>query len=167
MFARFLAAAALALPFAFASAPAQALLPGHIVGHLVCQGGGSVAEGIGSTRQMRCEYRPLRQPTLVVPLTGTAKRIGLDIGITGPHVMAWAVYALRAPVKDDLTGRYLGGSADVSVALGGGGNVLFGTVDRQIMLQPVSLQGQIGLNLGIGVAELTLSGRVPVPRRRH
>ena len=43
-----------------------------------------------------------------------------------------------------------------TVGAGAGANVLVGGSNRTVSLQPVSVQGQTGLNLAAGVAELTL-----------
>jgi hypothetical protein len=44
----------------------------------------------------------------------------------------------------------------VSFGLGLGANVLVGGSDRTISLQPLSVDGQDGVNLALGVARLTL-----------
>ena len=53
-------------------------------------------------------------------------------------------------------GDYVGASAEASVVIGGGANVLVGGSDQTITLQPISIQTQTGLNLAIGVAEFQL-----------
>jgi hypothetical protein len=47
-------------------------------------------------------------------------------------------------------------SGNAAVGLGLGANVLIGGSRRSITLQPLSVEGQIGLNLALGVANLTL-----------
>jgi hypothetical protein len=49
----------------------------------------------------------------------------------------------------------------VSLAAGLGANVLLGGSNRTVALQPISLSGQTGVNLAIGVASL----RLGLPRR--
>ena len=49
-----------------------------------------------------------------------------------------------------------GASAEATVGAGLGANVLVGGSDRTVALQPVSVQGQTGLNLAVGVTGLEL-----------
>ena len=60
---------------------------------------------------------------------------------------------LAAPA---LAGDYAGATAQATVVLGLGANVLVGGSNRTVALQPLSLTGQAGLNLAIGVADLQL-----------
>ena len=55
-----------------------------------------------------------------------------------------------------LAGRYTGATAEVSVAAGLGANVLVGGSNRTVALQPLSLQGQVGLDIAAGVGDLDL-----------
>jgi Protein of unknown function (DUF992) len=52
-------------------------------------------------------------------------------------------------------GNYGGASRTVSFGLGLGTNVLVGGSHRTISLQPFSVEGQIGVNLALGVARLS------------
>jgi hypothetical protein len=45
-------------------------------------------------------------------------------------------------------------NCDVSAGLGA--NVLVGGSNRTVALQPLSIQGQVGLNLALGVASLSI-----------
>ncbi|HFC04554.1 MAG TPA: DUF992 domain-containing protein, partial [Rhizobiales bacterium] len=53
-------------------------------------------------------------------------------------------------------GTYVGASADASVVVGGGANVLVGGFNKSVTLQPVSLQVQTGVNVAAGVTTLEL-----------
>jgi hypothetical protein len=75
--------------------------------------------------------------------------------------MVWAVFTDTVAGPGFLAGDYVGASGEVSVAAGLGANVLIGGSNRTVALQPISLSGQIGLNLAIGVASL----RLGLPRR--
>jgi hypothetical protein len=55
-----------------------------------------------------------------------------------------------------LAGKYVGASGDASLGLGAGANVLVGGSHRSVALQPVSVTGNVGVNLALGVAGLTL-----------
>jgi hypothetical protein len=50
----------------------------------------------------------------------------------------------------------VGPTASVSAGLGLGANVLIGGGNQQISLQPVSVEGNVGLNVAAGLAEVSL-----------
>ena len=58
-----------------------------------------------------------------------------------------------------LAGVYIGASAEATVVVGLGANVLVGGSQKQFALQPLSVQAQTGLNLAVGVTELDLTKR--------
>jgi hypothetical protein len=63
-----------------------------------------------------------------------------------------------------LSGRYFGATAEASIAVGLGANVLVGGSRRSVALQPLSIQGQTGFNIAAGVGELRLSlAGPPIP----
>ncbi len=70
--------------------------------------------------------------------------------------MVWAVYAPSTGVFGALAGTYAGATAEATVAVGLGANVLVGGSNRTVALQPLSVTGQTGLNLAAGVAALEL-----------
>ena len=74
-----------------------------------------------------------------------APRVGLVVGSRRSNV-GYGV----------LRGTYVGASGNASFGLGLGANVLVGGSHRTISLQPLSVEGQIGINLALGVARLTL-----------
>src|SRR5438552_3335222 len=147
-----LAAAALAA----GAVPAVAQSGGVQAGVLECRGEGAISFLVGSVREFTCIYRPgLGGP--VIPYHGVVRRVGVDIGVTEGSLLGWAVFA---PTRDlgpgDLAGNYGGVSAGAAVGVGGNANVLVGGSNSSIALQPLSLQGQAGLNLAVGVAALEL-----------
>ena len=56
----------------------------------------------------------------------------------------------------DLSGNYAGAQGSASIGVGAGGNVLVGGSANSISLQPLSLQGQVGLNVAAGLESLEL-----------
>jgi len=85
------------------------------------------------------------------------RRYGLDLGITAQTQLAWAVNAPNGRLsRGDLAGNYGGVGANASVGIGGGGNFLVGGPANSYALQPISLQGQTGLNVAAGIADLQL-----------
>lgn len=125
------------------------------VGTLTCTGGEGVGLILGSKKSYYCTFAANAGPG--EEYSATVTKIGLDIGITGKTVMIWTVLAATSDVRPGmLAGGYAGAAADVSVGIGGGANVLVGGSSNSVVLQPVSVQGQTGLNLAVGVAGMTL-----------
>jgi hypothetical protein len=74
--------------------------------------------------------------------------------------MTWAVLAKTSRIgRGALAGNFVGASGDIAFGVGVGANVLVGGSRRSVMLQPLSVSGQVGLNLALGVAGLTLRFR--------
>jgi hypothetical protein len=82
-------------------------------------------------------------------------KFGLDLGATTGARMVWIVYAPTAAYQS-LGGTYAGATAEATFGAGLGANVLIGGSNNTIALQPLSIQGQSGLNLAVGVADLRL-----------
>jgi hypothetical protein len=111
---------------------------------------------VGSRQNLRCVFRS-NATGRHYSYTGTISRIGLDVGITGGGRLFWGVFAPTSHVGYGvLRGTYVGASGNASFGLGLGANVLVGGSHRTISLQPLSVEGQIGVNLALGVARLTL-----------
>jgi hypothetical protein len=141
-----------ALVASFASA--NALSPVR-AGILQCQGGQNVGFVVGSVTSLECVFQSEgRRPE---PYVATVRRFGLDLGVTQQTQFSWAVNAPTSRVgRGDLTGNYGGVGANASVGVGGGGNFLVGGPANSYALQPISLQGQTGLNVAAGVADIEL-----------
>src|SRR5260221_13233690 len=87
---------------------------------------------------------------------GIIHKFVLDIGAPTGGRMDWAVYAPTNQRFAALAGTYGGASGEATIGAGVGANVLVGGSDRTVTLQPLSVQGQTGLNLAAGVASLEL-----------
>jgi hypothetical protein len=140
------------------SAPAAAQAPqGTTAGVLTCQLAPSIGLIFGSQQRMACRFAPNGAYPPEAYL-GVMNTIGLDIGITAGGVMAWGVVAPNAgQMRGKLAGKYVGASGSIGVGLGVGANVLFGGSNRTIALQPLSVEGSVGLNLSLGASGLTLT----------
>jgi len=141
---------------ASAFAGAQAQQPALVqVGVLECRGGASIGFIVGSVTHLGCVLRVDGRPE--DRYIATIRKVGVDIGITQETALAWGVFA---PVKllgpGDLTGNYAGAQGSAAVGVGAGGNVLVGGSNNSIALQPLSLQGQVGLSVAAGLESLEL-----------
>ena len=141
-----------------ATAPAQAQ-EHRRVGALTCRLAPSVGLIIGSRQRMDCRFTP-SQGGRQERYFGSVTRFGLDLGITAGGVMTWAVLARTNRIgRGALAGNFVGASGDIALGVGVGANVLVGGSRRTVMLQPLSVSGQVGINLAVGVAGLTLRYR--------
>ena len=135
------------------AAPALAK-DGVKIGVLTCDVAGGVGMIIGSKKAVDCVFEGTVGKR--DHYKGSIGKFGLDVGVTGKGVRAWAVFAPGQVNRGALAGNYVGASAEASVAVGLGANVLVGGSDKSIALQPLSVQAQTGLNLAAGVAKLHL-----------
>ena len=128
-----------------------------VAGTLTCKGGPTVGLVVGSQQKLDCSFSPAGKGR-VREFKATITKVGLDIGFKSESVIVWTVLGSTEKVPSkSLVGNYAGVSAEASVALGAGANALIGGNDKSIVLQPLSVQGQKGLNLAVGVTGLTLS----------
>jgi len=138
-----------------AGAPEAAAQTKVNVGTLTCSGDGGVGFVIGSKSSFACKFNPVGQAPQSYAATIT--KLGVDVGITGKTVLVWTVLAPSAKLKRKaLAGNYGGAAANVAVGVGGGANLLVGGSNNSIALQPLSVQGQTGLNVAVGIAGLEL-----------
>jgi hypothetical protein len=118
-----------------------------------------VSAGIGlivtSKKEITCLFKPINNAPQEVYI-GSITKFGLDLGATGPGHMLWSVYVPTNRPFGALAGNYIGATAEATFAVGLGANVLVGGSNRTIALQPLSVQGQVGLNIAAGVAEIRL-----------
>ena len=135
-------------------ASAHALPPAR-AGILQCQGGQNVGFVVGSVTSLECVFQSEgRRPE---PYIATVRRYGIDLGITAQTQLAWAVNAPDSRIsRGELAGNYGGVGANASVGIGGGGNFLLGGPANSFALQPLSVQGQTGLNVAAGIADIQL-----------
>jgi hypothetical protein len=163
---RTIAISALALAAAFIAAPTAADA-GVRAGMLECRGIESTSYVIGSVAHMQCVFHPGVGRSQAY--RATIHRLGVDLGFTNGERVSWLVFAPTAVVgPGDLAGTYGGVSAGATVGVGVGANALVGGWQNSFALQPLSLQGQTGLNVSGGLAQLDLVAEPEVRRhRRH
>ena len=137
---------------AIAAAPASA--GGVNVGTLACSLGSSVGYLVASQREVTCAYHPVSGDDQYY--TGTMSHLGLDVGYTAGGMMIWAVVAPGSLENGALASDYLGVSASATLGVGVGANLLVGGFNDAIALQPLSVQGQVGLGAALTATSLSL-----------
>lgn len=124
-------------------------------GVLTCSVEGGTSFVFGSTKDMRCVFENVGG--VKERYVGRIDKFGVDIGITGKSVLVWTVFAPSDKFYGGaLSGDYVGVSADASVGVGGGANLLVGGSNDTISLQPLSAQAQTGINAALAIASLKL-----------
>lgn len=124
-------------------------------GTLNCDVSAGIGFVVGSQRTVNCLFTP-SYPAPPEQYVGTITKVGLDIGVTGGGQLVWAVQMSTTRRRGVLAGSYAGASAEATVIAGLGANVLVGGNERSVALQPLSVQGQVGLNVAAGIAEISL-----------
>ena len=148
-----IAVAMLVAPFAdgHAQQPVQRVQ----VGILECRGGASIGFIVGSVTNLGCVLRVDGMPE--DRYVATIRKIGVDLGITQESALAWGVFAPTVRLgPGDLAGNYAGAQGSAAVGVGVGGNVLIGGSNNSIALQPLSVEGEVGLSVAAGLESLEL-----------
>lgn len=128
------------------------------IGYLQCGIGGGVGYVLGSAKEIDCVFTSTIGSRSIDHYTGTIRKLGVDVGFTTQSQLIWAVFAPTAGYhRGSLGGVYTGATAEATIGAGIGTNVLFGGTAGSIQLQPVSLTGQIGLNLAATGTSMTLA----------
>ena len=143
---RFLILAGAALAMLTASIAGASAQQGRVqVGVLECRGGSSIGFIVGSVTNLGCVLRVDGVPD------------DRYVGITQEPALAWGVFAPVARLgPGDLSGDYAGAQGSATLGVGVGGNVLVGGSNNSIALQPLSLQGQVGVSIAAGLESLEL-----------
>jgi len=152
---RVAAAFAASVGLASALATPAAAQGGVNVGNLSC----SVSSGwgfvFGSSRALNCTFAGGGRHEYYV---GNIAKFGVDIGYTQGGVLVWTVIAPTAVLAPgSLAGSYAGGTASATVVVGVGANALIGGSNNTIALQPLSIEGNRGLNVAAGIGAINLA----------
>jgi hypothetical protein len=125
-------------------------------GYLTCHVDAGWGFIFGSSRKLDCAYA--LQPGYTEYYLGSITKFGADIGYLQSGVILWAVLAPTTNLgQGALAGHYGGATASAALGVGAGANVLVGGFHSSIALQPVSIEGQNGLNVAAGVASMNLT----------
>ena len=136
---------------------AQSAVPrGVKVGYLSCHVSSGFGIILGSSRDLACTFTSSDGKT-VDNYKGAINKFGADIGYLQSGVILWTVLApANTAAKGSLAGHYAGATTSATLGLGAGINVLAGGLNGTIALQPISIEGNAGLNVAAGVATMNL-----------
>lgn len=125
------------------------------IGVLTCKVAGGPGFVFGSSKDLDCRFEGINGTK--EGYHGAITKFGVDLGFTGSSYMVWTVFAPSHDIPSGaLAGNYGGVSAEATVGLGVGANALVGGLKHSIALQPLSGQVQEGLNIAVGISELSL-----------
>lgn len=134
------------------SALAQANVKVGLLKCLVAGGSGFI---IGSSKDLECKYEAVDGGKETY--RGEISKFGLDVGTTEKSVLFWTVLAPSVNLKPRaLAGGYGGVSAGASVGYGANANALIGGFNGAVVLQPLSVDVEQGVNLAVGIAAMQL-----------
>ena len=147
--------AAVAAAGALVSAPALAQDGGVKIGTLSCHEASGWGFIFGSSHGVRCVYSG--SGGHVEHYTGSISKFGVDIGYQKSGVLLWTVVAPGPDIgRGGLSGHYGGLTAGASVVVGASANALIGGSHKNIALQPLSIEGNVGLNVAAGIGDISL-----------
>ncbi len=126
------------------------------VGTLSCD----VSKGIGmfvvEKQTLSCAFTPVGGGA-PENYTGAIEQFGVALGEVKQGHLIWEVAAASSGLQPGaLAGRYSGVGANASIGIGAGANVLIGGGNRALSLQPISVEGQTGINIAGGITTVTL-----------
>jgi hypothetical protein len=132
--------------------------PGGVrVGTLTCHEKAGWGFVFGSSHKVHCVFSGNADHGYPERYEGAISKFGVDVGYKSSGVIVWAVLAPTDHLgRGDLGGHYGGATAGAAAGVGVGANVLVGGFHKSITLQPVSIEGETGLNVAAGIGELTL-----------
>lgn len=158
--AAFLAAALTMMAFSVTPAPAQSNAQ---VGTLSCDVSAGVGMILMQKQTMTCLFTPANGGP-PEPYLGRIDEFGVALGAVNQGRLVWGVIAPSTGIaRGALSGTYTGVGAEATAGAGVGANVLVGGTGRSFSLQPVSIEGQTGLNIAGGVTTVTLLPPPPPP----
>lgn len=152
-------AAAMAVGAAAASATETEDKANMEVGVLTCETveGTQVNLVIHSSVNLNCVFETPRGSERYIGETGVG--LGLDLNFDRDATMRFSVVSggdKVGPGEHNLSGKYLGGRASVTVIKGVGAQALIGGSNDNIALQPIAIETGEGLGLSGGLSYLFL-----------
>ena len=148
-----------ALAIVAAAALTASIAPVHAradLGVLTCKLKDVKNDIVYTSEEFACEFKP--NVGDVQTYTGEIKALGVDLSVTKDVTLVWGVLAPSGdPTKaSSLAGKYVGGTAAVSLGAGAAANVLVGGGKDTFTLQPISASGVIGSGAALDVEEFEL-----------
>ena len=124
------------------------------VGVLSCDVSAGIGLFVVQKQKLECVFK---QNSGSEKYVGSIDQFGVELGGVAAGHLVWGVVAATGGVPAGaLAGKYGGVGANASFGVGAGANVLVGGSDRAFSLQPLLVQGQLGVNIAGGVTTMSL-----------
>ena len=124
------------------------------VGTLSCDVSAGLGLFVVQKQKLTCVFT---QDSGTENYVGSIDQFGVALGEVAAGHLVWGVLAATKGLpKGALDGTYAGVGANASLGVGAGANVLVGGSDRTLSLQPISVEGQVGINIAGGVTTVKL-----------
>lgn len=126
------------------------------VGVLSCDVSGGIGLILVQKQTMRCQFR--HNNGTIQTYNGQIAEYGVALGGVQAGHLVWGVLAATQGLPTGaLAGTYAGVGAQATAGVGVGANLLVGGTGRAFSLQPLSVEGQVGVNIAGGVTTVTLT----------
>lgn len=126
------------------------------IGTLSCDVSAGVGLILTQKQTIRCAFKPAAGAPVDF-YTGQIDEYGVALGAVQQGSLVWAVLApIEGVPRGALAGTYAGVGAEATAGVGLGANVLIGGTGRAFSLQPLSVEGQVGINVAAGITTVTL-----------
>jgi Protein of unknown function (DUF992) len=126
------------------------------IGTLSCDVSGGIGMFVSQKQTMSCVFKQDGRAH-VEKYNGSIDQFGVELGeVSAGHLIWEVVAATKGHRAGALAGTYSGVGTNASIGLGAGANVLVGGTGRAFQLQPISVQGQTGVNFAGGITTFTL-----------
>jgi hypothetical protein len=124
------------------------------IGSLNCSKAGGGSFVFGSSKEFDCVLA--RNDGVGERFTGTIGKFGVDAGFATDAKIVWLVFVVGQVTPGVIAGDYAAATAAAAARVGAGSNYLIGGSNKQVILQPLSIEGREGLNAAAGIAEMRL-----------
>jgi hypothetical protein len=126
------------------------------IGILSCDVSKGVGEILARKQSLTCQFKP--DGGQAETYVGNIDEYGVEIGKVDQGHLIWGVVsAMRGVPRGALAGKYVGVGAGAALGVGGGANALVGGNNKSFSLQPLSVDGETGINIATGVVKVTLT----------
>jgi hypothetical protein len=126
------------------------------IGILSCDVSKGVGEILARKQSLMCQFKPDGgQPETYF---GNIDEYGVELGKVDQGHLIWGVAsAMRGVPQGALAGSYVGVGAGAALGVGVGANALVGGNNQSFSLQPLSVDGETGINIATGVLRVSLT----------
>jgi hypothetical protein len=126
------------------------------IGILSCDVSKGIGEILSRKQTLTCQFKP--DGGQLETYSGSIDEYGVELGKIDQGHLIWGVAsAMRGVPQGALAGKYVGVGAGAALGVGVGANALVGGNNQSFSLQPLSVDGETGINIATGIVKVTLT----------